>query len=61
MSLPKILKPKQNTKLKRFGRNNDGGYLVTQKSIINSKLLEPNEYLNDSFHIKHVFDLNLRQ
>ena len=39
MSIPKILKPKQNTKLKRFGRNNDGGYLVSQKSVTNSKSL----------------------
>ena len=39
MSIPKILKPKQNTRLKRFGRNNDGGYLVTQKSVINSNSL----------------------
>ena len=39
MSLPKILKPKINTKLRRFGRNYDGGYLVTKKSVTSAKSL----------------------
>ena len=39
MSLPKILKPEHNFKLIRVGKNNDGGYLVGKKSILNSENL----------------------
>jgi len=39
MSLPKIYKPKYNYKLIRLGKDHDGGYLVGQKSILNSKNL----------------------
>tara|TARA_B110000483_G_scaffold237221_1_gene311629 strand:+ start:515 stop:1258 length:744 start_codon:yes stop_codon:yes gene_type:complete len=39
MSLPIIFKPKKNYKLKRIGRDNDGGYLVGNKSLISSKTL----------------------
>ena len=39
MSLPKIYKPKSNYKLIRLGKDHDGGYLVGQKSILNSKNL----------------------
>ena len=30
MALPKSLQPKFKTHLERFGRDNDGGYLVTK-------------------------------
>lgn len=39
MSLPRYLKPKKQYLLERIGNNNDGGYLVNSKSIINSKSL----------------------
>ena len=39
MSLPIIFKPKKNYKLKRIGRDNDGGYLVGSKSLMSSKTL----------------------
>jgi len=39
MKLPKIYKPKNFYQLERFGKNNDGGYLVGKKSILNSKYL----------------------
>jgi FkbM family methyltransferase len=39
MALPSIFKPKKNYKLERIGRSNDGGYLVTKSSIIQSNVL----------------------
>ena len=39
MKLPNIYKPKNNYKLIRLGKNNDGGYLVGRKSLMNSKNL----------------------
>ena len=39
MSLPKTYKPKYNYKLIRLGKDNDGGYLLGKKSILNSKNL----------------------
>ena len=39
MTLPITLKPKKNYKLSRSGRNNDGGYLVSEKTINESKTL----------------------
>ena len=39
MKLPNIYKPKFNFKLIRVGKNNDGGYLVGKKSILNSENL----------------------
>ena len=39
MTLPLILKPKKTYKLSRFGRNNDGGYLVSNQSVLQAKIL----------------------
>tara|TARA_Y100000591_G_C21838061_1_gene703846 strand:+ start:1519 stop:2265 length:747 start_codon:yes stop_codon:yes gene_type:complete len=39
MSLPAVFKPKKNFSLVRLGRNNDGGYLIGNNSIKNSKCL----------------------
>ena len=39
MTLPITLKPKKNYKLSRSGRNNDGGYLVSEKTFNESKTL----------------------
>jgi len=39
MALPITFKPEKNYKLKRIGRDNDGGYLVDKKSIEDSKSL----------------------
>ena len=39
MALPKSLQPKFKTHLERFGRDNDGGYLVTKNSIKKAKTL----------------------
>jgi len=39
MNFPKFYKPKKPYKLYRFGKNNDGGYLVGTKSINKSKFL----------------------
>ena len=37
--LPLILKPKFETELTRLGKNNDGGYLISQKSLNSTKKL----------------------
>lgn len=39
MTLPLILKPEKNYKLSRFGRSNDGGYLVSSQSVLQAKIL----------------------
>ena len=39
MSLPNIFKPLKNFKLSRVGRDNDGGYLVSNHSILKAKNL----------------------
>ena len=39
MTLPVFLKPKKSYKLKRLGKNNDGGYLIGTKSLKESKSL----------------------
>ena len=39
MSLPITLKPKKKFNILRFGRDNDGGYLVSKKTIIEAKTL----------------------
>jgi hypothetical protein len=39
MSLPEIFKPKKNFELIRFGRDNDGGYLVSKKTVLETKTL----------------------
>ena len=39
MKLQKIFLPKFKTSLIRVGKDNDGGYCVTKKSVINSDLL----------------------
>ncbi len=39
MTLPKILKPKKSPNLIRLGRDNDGGYLVSEKTVNESKTL----------------------
>ena len=33
MSLEKIFKPKRNYELFRYGKNNDGGYLIGNKTL----------------------------
>ncbi len=48
MTLPIILKPKKNYKLSRFGRNNDGGYLVTKKAISETRTLISFGILDDT-------------
>ena len=37
--LPKILEPKNEYDLIRVGRDNDGGYLVSEQSIFDSEIL----------------------
>ena len=37
--LPKTLKPEYNYDLIRFGKDNDGGYLISKKSITESETL----------------------
>ena len=39
VNFPKFLKPKKNYKLIRVGKNNDGGYLVDEQSIKDTKTL----------------------
>ena len=39
MDFPKFYKPKKSYKLYRFGKNNDGGYLIGSKSVNKSKFL----------------------
>ena len=39
MSLPETFKPKKNFKLIRFGRDNDGGYLVSKKTALETRTL----------------------
>jgi hypothetical protein len=39
MKLPHSFKPRHKIKLIRIGKNNDGGYLVGNKSLITSKYL----------------------
>ena len=39
MKLQKTFLPKFKTSLIRVGKNNDGGYCVPKKSVINSDLL----------------------
>ena len=39
MALNKKLNPKKNFNLIRCGRNNDGGYLVSNKTILEAKTL----------------------
>lgn len=58
MSLPKILKPKIKTKLRRFGRNYDGGYLVTKKSVTSAKSLLSFGILDDVSFEKDFTNLN---
>lgn len=39
IKLPFFLKPQHETKLIRIGKNNDGGYLICEASLRNSKIL----------------------
>ncbi len=39
MALEKIFKPRKNYKLYRYGKNNDGGYLIGNKTLKNTKNL----------------------
>jgi hypothetical protein len=48
MALPSFLKPKKNYLLNRFGRNNDGGYLVSQKTVLEAKTLVSFGILDDT-------------
>ena len=48
MKLPKIFKPQKNYSLSRFGRNYDGGYLVSNKSILDAKSLISFGVLDDT-------------
>ena len=36
--VPKIFKPKFNSTKMRIGRKFDGGYIISQKALINSKI-----------------------
>ena len=66
MALPLKLKPKYNYNLKRLGRDNDGGYLVTLKSVniaktlISFGILDDCSFENDFIKINsihaHCFD-----
>jgi len=48
MTLPTILKPKKNYDLVRFGRDNDGGYLVSKKTILVTEYLISFGILDDT-------------
>ena len=48
MKLPITLKPKKNYDLARFGRDNDGGYLVSKKTILETELLISFGILDDT-------------
>ena len=37
--LPQFLNIKKNYELVRFGKDNDGGYLIEKNSILNSEIL----------------------
>ena len=52
--LPQILKPKFETELIRLGKNNDGGYIIPQKSINSSSKLY-SFGLNDDFSFEKEF------
>ena len=52
--LPQILKPKFETELIRLGKNNDGGYIIPQKSINSSSKLY-SFGLNDDFSFEKDF------
>ena len=58
MTLPLILKPKGLYSLARIGPNNDGGYLVGEKSIHNSKYLISLGIFDDWAFEKEFFDKN---
>jgi len=48
MTLPSLLKPKKNYDLVRIGRDNDGGYLVSKKTILESNYLISFGILDDT-------------
>lgn len=58
MSLPKIFKPKNNFSLIRCGRNNDGGYLITQRSILEARILISFGILDDISFEKDFLKIN---
>ena len=58
MALPKILKPKYNVPLKRYGRDNDGGYLVSEKTVNLSKSLISFGILDDCSFEKSFLEKN---
>ena len=60
MTLPIILKPKKNYDLVRIGRDNDGGYLVSKKTILESNylisfgILDDTSFENDFLKINNI-------
>ena len=60
MTLPIFLKPKKKYELVRFGRENDGGYLVSKKTILEAKhlisfgILDDISFENDFLQINKV-------
>lgn len=58
MALSNIFKPKENYQLKRFGKENDGGYLVNPKSILSSKNLVSIGVFDDWSFEKDFIKLN---
>lgn len=60
MTLPIFLKPKKKYELVRFGRENDGGYLVSKKTILEAKhlisfgILDDISFENDFLQINKI-------
>ena len=48
MTLPITLKPKNKYDLGRFGRDNDGGYLVSKKTVLETEYLISFGILDDT-------------
>ena len=58
MSLPNIFKPTKNFKLTRVGRDNDGGYLVSNHSILKAKNLISFGILDDISFEENFLKIN---
>ena len=58
MSLPKNFRPKKNFSLIRCGRNNDGGYLLSKNTILETKFLISFGILDDISFEGDFLDIN---
>ena len=58
MALPLFLKPKKDYQLNRLGRNNDGGYLVSEKTVLEAKTLVSFGILDDTSFESDFLNIN---